>query len=168
MKIKMLTKRKILYALLTFLFTANVYGQMAHPNAWSSSGGHYDLTGCSIDWTLGEWMVETHSSHPILEQGFLHAYDFNLMTTHLANPKIQVSEMHAWPNPTSNTFKINLGEMRKGHLYLINQQGHVIKRWDLEKDDQVYSVEHLPSGSYRLWIELDKKAYYSGSITIVH
>ena len=155
MKIKMLTKRKILYALLTFLFTANVYGQMAHPNAWSSSGGHYDLTGCSIDWTLGEWMVETHSSHPILEQGFLHAYDFNLMTTHLANPN-------------SNTFKINLGEMRKGSLYLINHQGHVIKRWDLEKDDQVYSVQNLPSGSYRLWIELDKKAYYSGSITIVH
>lgn len=71
----------------------------------SSSGGEGQSQGTQISWTIGESVVETKGSGPILSQGF-HQPNYQLLNlTELASEALT---LEVFPNPFQNHINLNL------------------------------------------------------------
>lgn len=114
----------------------------------SSSGGNYQLTSATIDWTLGEWVTETYTGDPYLEQGILHAYNIHVITTSERSSVYKVKKVNIWPNPASKYFYLGMNYDEADELILINGGGLVMTRWNVADSGGLFDIEEIPSGTY--------------------
>jgi hypothetical protein len=136
--------------------------------ALTSAGGSYQLTGAVIDWTVGEWIVETHTEEPYLEQGFLHAFNLfpDVPTSIASNASRHRSEI--WPNPASEYFRLKTDPGISDELLLIDAGGTFIGRWKTDGQSRLFNVAGIPSGQYQVLILNNKQIIGYTHISIIH
>ncbi len=134
----------------------------------SSSGGNYLLTSAMIDWTLGEWVTETYTGDPYLEQGILHAYNMHVITTSARMPVYKMKKVEIWPNPASKYFYLGMDYQEADKLLLINSGGLVMTSWNIEGSGGLFNIEEIPSGTYYIVIRNQGVSLAHTMISIIH
>lgn len=132
-----------------------VLAQKLTPQVTASAGDHFVLAGtASLDWTLGEVVVETFSQTPyILTQGF-HQPDLGIVSS-WHDPDIQV-DIKAFPNPTSDWITVETNDGLPRSVEMIDLTGRLLFRAPLYDNQSLY-LGDLPSGLYLLRVLDGKK-----------
>lgn len=151
--------RQIIFIqLISILTCIDSYAQeISQTMALTSAGDNYLLTGAVLDWTLGEWVVETHTQEPYLEQGFLHAFNlFPDITTSVASNSPRYSSK-IWPNPASEYFRLKTGPEISDELLLIDAGGTFIRRWKTDEEGCLFNITGYHRSPFRTISGIDLK-----------
>ncbi|MCG6190376.1 T9SS type A sorting domain-containing protein [Maribellus maritimus] len=121
----------------------------------ASAGATQQAGGVEFSWTLGESVTETFASgSDILTQGF---HQSKLVVTAIDEPKIRVSELSVYPNPTSDFVMIHFdSELQDKQYSLFDMTGKIIRLNYISKTDTRIDVSNLASGTYLLRISAKK------------
>lgn len=117
----------------------------------SSSGGTYSSGTVSIEFGLGEPIIETvHNSHTIVTQGFLQPVE--RMATGVLNFK--EGDVEVYPNPAVEQVFIESTSENLVNCRLFAANGReVLQVSDIGQKNGQMSITKLPSGIYFLTIE---------------
>lgn len=134
-------------------------------NVLTTTGGSYGLTAGSVDWTLGECIIESYSGDPYLENGFLHDSDINeSITSSRSNFKIQ--PVRLWPNPTHDYFFIDVPEAGFEVMELRNLQGQLMQQWKLAYDHK-YQLNRISPGHYLIVLKQKGEIIHLNPLTLI-
>lgn len=133
----------VLFAL---LLNATAFAQRITPVV-TSNGGNYLKTGSfGLEWTLGEFMVETlNGPTNKITQGF-HQTNITIVTTN--NPGI--SGLSVYPNPFRDYLIIENSNPSEIEFHLINAEGRCIESKIIPSGIQEWKIESIPAGVYFL------------------
>lgn len=118
----------------------------------SVSGGSYENSAKSIDWVIGETIIETIcSAHTVLTQGLLQPSvkkESSTDTERLIGGK----QVKIYPNPFSSEVNIQLTLNTEDayHLQFVSLEGKLIKEEQIKDGQTVLHTESLLSGMYIL------------------
>lgn len=126
-----------------FLLTASVSAQ----EVISSQGDSYSNGTNSIDYTIGEPVIETVSNGSNdLTQGF---HQTNLVITKVEDLNVNFA-VNIFPNPTSDLINLTLEKYEGLTLQLFDISGKLINQTLLTDVKTTISVTQYPKGSYLL------------------
>jgi hypothetical protein len=129
--------------------------QSLSPQVIASAGAYFDNGTVSLSWTLGEPVIETHTSvNVILTQGFQQP---DLLPVGIKNVSMEDLFIKMYPNPTFNIVKLDLKYSNTStiDLQLVNALGQIIKtdKINVEKNKQnnfQFDLSELASGVYQV------------------
>ena len=105
---------------LLFLFVMFIGVSSTAQQVVASSGNSFSTVSYSVDWTLGEPVIETFTgSNNMLTQGF---HQTKLVVTSLQDLTFPGLEVKVFPNPTENFLRIE-----------VLQQGNDVFRYELSE-----------------------------------
>lgn len=129
---------------LLFFTDSSVKGQQV-----ISSGGEYFYNGnFSLSWTLGEPVIETHSSgSTVLTQGFQQPILVSVSI--YENPELNF-DISAFPNPTSDYLNVVIsnGTYDKMQYLLFDITGKLIDSRQIVSEQTEIVFSHLPVATY--------------------
>ncbi len=139
-------KKNYLLILVTVIFFSSwAHAQSISPFVISSAGGEGESGEMTIQWTLGEMMIETFDANDmILTQGFHQPHLIVTSVDEIPGHDICID---AYPNPTDNHVHIRLndGEYADMHYSLFDSNGRLIGTRPLESlVTQVNLTQHEP------------------------
>jgi hypothetical protein len=148
--------KKILLFLSCFSLWSVTYGQANDLKVVASAGTTFTAGNLSLDWTLGEVIVDTYDEPGLgLTQGF-HQPAYQLVA--VKSIPAELGLITVFPNPFSDVLmvKMNFAAFEKGEMELVDSKGTSIWKKPFEGNEIIenYSASSLPSGSYRLAVTL--------------
>lgn len=124
----------------------------------SSSGGTFSNADYTMDFTIGEVVIDEIGNGAKFTQGF-HQGDLAIVTS--------IEEMdffiRLYPNPTISSFTIEFNEPQTVQLILSDENGKIITRENIENQlAKSYDVSNLSQGKYFLTVfdKENKKSSY--------
>ncbi len=132
----------------------------------STSGNSQSSGGISMDWTIGECIVETYSaSSGALTQG-LHQSTYTI-TAIKTNSDLDL-KLKIYPVPVERylSVEINEGELESLNVVLYDLTGKIILQHDLNSQGNQIDLSTLPASEYILKIT-DQKRNITTSYKIV-
>lgn len=132
-------KKIILFNLIAI--SANGFGQ----EVISSQGEHYSGSSGSIEFTIGEPVVETVSDgNNDVTQGF-HQTKLTVTAIEDHNTNFDVS---IFPNPTSNYVQLNLEDYNGIQMHLYDVSGKLVTSQQLKNQVTKIDMSNLTFGNY--------------------
>lgn len=135
-------------------------GQSLSPEVVASAGaGFSHPTLGTLNWTLGEPMVETWSPGLVLTQGFHQVY-YDLVPV-FPEPSPQLN-IRIYPNPTAGGVTLETAPYHQGLvLDVYNLVGQRVRTVDVIQEKQTLDVGHLPPGLYLFTFRNDKVIFHT-------
>lgn len=117
----------------------------------ASAGGSMLSSGMLVSWTIGEPIVTTLETTPlILTQGFHQPLDYVAFNGIAGVRVLALGEMAVYPNPARERFTLVLpGEMDRAMLDLIDERGDVVRRYAVVGKRSVIECSGVDQGEYR-------------------
>ena len=113
----------------------------------STQGNSYSNTQGSVEYTIGEVIINTASNGSNdLTQGF-HQTNWKFLGMEDLAPNLDVS---IFPNPTSDLLNIRTKEYKNLFYLLYDSQGNLVSNGELKGEQTVFQVDHLNAGAYFL------------------
>ena len=143
--------------LFCYIFVCSMsYGQLNDLRVVASSGNSFETENLSLDWTLGEVVVDTYESQPFgLSQGF-HQPVYQIVS--VKSIPAEMGLITVFPNPVSDQLnvKMNFDQIEKGEIELVDSKGMSVWKKEFEGNEVIeqYSAEALPPGSYRIVVSV--------------
>ena len=120
--------------------------QRITPTVVSNAGNAQKAGSYSLEWTLGEFMVETlKGPSATITQGF---HQTNLTVVSTVNPGI--AGLNVYPNPFTDFLTLENHSQQVLQLHLLTIDGKCIESTVLQLGNQNWSLQHIPAGSYLL------------------
>ncbi len=131
----------------------NLMAQRITPTV-TATAGHYQKTGsASLEWTMGEFMVETLKGPSYtITQGF---HQTNLTVVSTQNPSIV--GLSVYPNPFTDQLILQNGSQQVIQMHLMGADGKCIGSMSLQPGTQSWTLDQIPSGTYFLEAEEGKQ-----------
>lgn len=130
----------------------------------SSSGNFIKTETLSIEWSLGEFAINTLSSETIvLTQGF-HQPVLTTVNNDYINENFKI---RVYPNPASEFIYIQVDGFNSLSIKLISSLGKVMKEKNIERNLLKISTENMISGLYYLNIYKNNILITTQKISIV-
>lgn len=153
----MLIKRLVLLSLpiasVTFCFSQNL-----SPSIIPSAGGSDRTNEISLDWTLGELSIETHSqADGIITEGFHQP--IRILTTKWPNLSLLASgyTIKTFPNPVASTLNVHINSFvdKKVYLKLTDNNGRIIYSTSTFSKGSTVRIDlrNIASGIYELIVQ---------------
>lgn len=152
------------------LISSFAHSQSITPSVITSGGSFYQGSTGSLQWTIGEPIIETYSNpQGILTQGFQQSvytisdFDSTIITFPKNNQDliyIPQFSVKVYPNPASDYINIliNSEEISNTKIELVDFSGKVILKENLNELNLQIDLSSVPPGMYFLRIT----NYYSG------
>jgi len=116
----------------------------------STQGDSYTSSNASIDFTVGEVVINTLSNGSTdLTQGF-HQTHWNFLGVEDAAPQFEVS---VFPNPMGSELHIQSPISENVHFSLFDAAGRLLMEGPLTEEEQILDVALLAPGSYVLRLD---------------
>lgn len=152
-------KIKLLFLVFVSIFSLT-YGQDKDLQVISAAGKSFETGNLSLDWTLGEVIIDFLDEPASgLSQGF-HQPVYQLVS--VKSIPAEVGMIAAFPNPFSDELmvKMTFANVEKGDLELLDLKGRSIWKKPFEGNEVVetYSASALPSGAYLFVVTLGRDA----------
>ncbi len=149
-------KSKTLFLICCIFMSSMLYGQANDLKVVASAGTSFETENLSLDWTLGEVVVEAYESQSFgLSQGF-HQPVYQIVS--VKSIPAETGLITVFPNPFSNQLnvKMNFANIEKGEIDLVDSKGMSVWKKEFEGNEVIeqYSAEALPSGSYRIVVSV--------------
>lgn len=130
----------------------------------SSQGGSYKQDGISMDFTIGESLINSYSTETQqIGQGF-HQDLLRVTAVDVLDPSIKIT---LFPNPVINLLNVQVGEIKAGMTFrLITPQGRQVAAGDIKRKQTEVSFDGLSQGNYILSI-IDTQNQTLKSYTII-
>ena len=149
-----------LFLLLCIGISTLVNGQDTDLQVISSSAKSFKADNLSLDWTLGEMIVDFFDMPEVsLSQGFHQA---SYQVVNVKSIPLESGVITAFPNPFSDELivKMTFADIEKGDIELLDIKGTSIWKKSFEGSEVVdhYTASALPSGSYLIVVSLDHGA----------
>jgi hypothetical protein len=126
--------------------------------ATTATGGDASGSGGAVAYSLGQivYTMNTGTTGSIV-QGVQQAYDISIVLG-IDNHSINL-ELSAYPNPTSDYLKLNLGNAELSTLnYQLNDiSGKLIESKKITSATETICMENLPSATYFLKVSKNNK-----------
>ena len=132
------------------LFALSVHGQ----EVVSTQGDSYSNSNASIDFTVGETVINTGTNGDnTITQGF-HQTNWELLgiEEHLPN-----FEATVFPNPLTNILNIEASEFENVSYSLCDSKGNIVAQDKLSSERTLIEVSQLAPGSYSLFLSNETK-----------
>ena len=127
------------------------------PEVLSSAGSHFQIPGLHLDYTMGEFMVQTLGTNPRFTQGFQQpGLEFIIGTI---DPDY-AGKIRIYPNPASEWMKVEIDEDGLFEIHLLSLQGASIVRQVFISTADV-NITSLVPGLYAFTISKDGTNVYS-------
>lgn len=153
MKIKKFALLNLLVASITFGYSQNL-----SPSVIPSAGGSNKTNEISLDWTLGEVAIETHSkADGLITEGFHQP--IRILTTKWPNVPLLASgyTIKVFPNPVASTLNININSVvdRKVHIKLTDNNGRTVYSTSTYSKGSTIRIDlrNIASGLYELIVQ---------------
>jgi hypothetical protein len=141
------------YILLFFSLTTCLCAQTLERSAISAAGGYGGNAVVTVDWTLGETLVErTPITGQHLTQGFHQP--FRIIPA-AASPQHSLSNIRIYPNPFQLSLNLEGDDLKKANLVeLFDASGKSIYSQDIPPQTDALELfpPSLPAGTYLLKI----------------
>jgi hypothetical protein len=149
-------KTKLLF-LVCISISSLAYTQDKDLQVISSASKSFEAGNVSLEWTLGEVVVDYFDQPSMgLTQGF-HQPAYQLVSVKPIPAELGI--IAVFPNPFSDELlvKMTFAELEKGDMELLDLKGTSIWKKSFEGNEvlESYSASALPSGSYFLVVSLD-------------
>ena len=148
--------------LIACFLPAFLFAQEIEREVLGSVGGIHQNTAVSMEWTIGEVMVETYQSGAIqLTQGF---HQPRIVITGLNEKKENLGKVALYPNPTQQYLTVDLaGEWNLHAIQLFDVVGTLLFDQTFENGFQKKFIDLQPyaNGTYLLRISYDQGKEYS-------
>jgi len=151
--------RTIFIASTMLMLTAVLHAQnKADPKVIASGGSHFLQNGIHLDYTMGEFMVQTLGTNTRFTQGFQQpGLEFGVGTI---DPAF-VGKITLLPNPAMDFIEIHIDGVGLFEVYLFNMLGEAFhKEVFIEKIN--IPIANLSAGAYALTITQNGHLVYSG------
>ena len=136
------------YFLIIYLVTLYSQGIKAQ-NVISSQGNSFKNQNITLDFTIGETIIETHGSGNIeLAQGF-HQPIWSIVGLNDFSPEIDAL---LYPNPTADELVIEHSFIKLLGVKIYNSEGKLVLENNLNQNQTQIKVAHLAPGNYSLSI----------------
>jgi hypothetical protein len=141
--------RTTLLFLCTFIaHSVPIHSQTIQNDVLSSSGGSF-ANANSLDWTLGETVIDLYANTVKLHQGF-HQVSTESISTNSDDLTIEPI-IGVFPNPTTDLVQIHSDQdLSNTQLSILNVSGKVVISKQLQSSDNQISIRQLPEGMYML------------------
>lgn len=129
------------------IFYLGVAGSILSQEVISSQGSSYFNSAGTLNFTLGETVIETGTNGTIaLTQGF-HQSSWNFLGIEDLSPQYRVS---IFPNPTSDYLYLETDDFENVVYEMVDVKGSTILRNELQANQTALNVAHLSPGNYTL------------------
>lgn len=146
--------KKIIYVLSVLLLNFCLSAQ----EVVSTQGDSYSNANATIDFTIGEVIVDTSTDGVNeISQGF-HQYNWNIVGIEDFSFNYEAT---VFPNPTSDLLNIRAAAFQNVTYTLYDAQGKVIIRDELSAEHTTIQVGELAPGNYSLILNDDTKTLKS-------
>jgi len=137
------------------------YGQDKDLQVISSASKCFEAGNVSLDWTLGEVVVDYYDGTPFgISQGF-HQPGYQLVA--VKSIPAELGLISVFPNPFSDEFnvKMTFANSEKGDMALVDLKGTTIWKKSFAGKEVIenYVATALPPGSYMLVVSLTDDAF---------
>jgi len=145
---------KLRYSIIFSLsFLTSLYAQSLERSVISAAGGYGGNAVVTVDWTLGETLMErTPISGQHLTQGFHQPF---IITPATANPQHSLSHIRLYPNPFQLSLNLEGDDLKKANLLeLFDASGKSIFSQDIPPQTNALEIfpPSLTGGTYLLKI----------------
>ena len=134
------------------MFTVHMtqtHAQEIQNDVISSSGGSFTDGINSIDWTMGETVIDLFSNSAKLHQGFHQVFTESLVSSN--EDIFSTMNIGVFPNPTVDFIEIQSDQdLGDTYLSMVNSSGNVVLTKQLESSNNQLSLRLLPEGIYML------------------
>lgn len=140
--------KTLLYLIVLFSFVVTANSQILTPELISSSGDSYRDHILSIEWSLGEIVVETVVDHNFtLTQGFHQAM---VEITIINETKNTGYDLNVFPNPAGEQLNIKASEIPENGLdvYIYSMFGEEVVRVHVESNFTSIPLHSLKPAEY--------------------
>lgn len=152
---------KLIITALTLLGTCSIWSQ----EVISSQGDSYSAAGASIDFTIGEVVINTVSAGGNdLTQGFHQTHWYFASIEDLA-PEWNVQ---VFPNPMGSVLTIQTGSPENMNYSLYDAQGRIVRQGNLISPETEVDVQTLAPGAYELRLANEQSALLRNFTLIKH
>jgi len=135
--------------LLLSLFFGGSISVFAQQDIVSSQGDSYTTGNNTIDFTIGEPIIETGTGGSNeLTQGF-HQTNFTITSVEDFKPELNIK---VFPNPTAEILNISSGETTNKTYQIFDTNGKLVKQGTISGANTTVNVVDLSSGTYVLAI----------------
>lgn len=116
----------------------------------ATAGGSVTSSGLLLSWTIGEPIVTTLETTPlILTQGFHQPLDSVSLYGIAAVRVLRGGEISMYPNPARDYLRLNLpADLTGARLDVVDESGTVVAHYDLAQRNNHVDCTGLPSGTY--------------------
>jgi len=124
----------------------------------ASSGDQMQSASMHLDFTMGEFMIESLGSDPKVTHGFQQPQ--LSMMVRVVDP-LFAGKIKVYPNPVHDVLNVAIEEEGAFHLVIIDMYGKEILSNEFSTLKQM-NIKHLTPGSYALVIAKNGLTVYSG------
>ncbi len=149
-------KKLLLLACLLSL-TRIASSQTLSPEVIGSSGGHYSSGNSQLSWTVGEAVINTHSSGNFqLTQGFHQPYINISAFDNLTSGAINVS---VFPNPTDDLIALQISSSGNYSIQIFDILGRNLENKKVENSTLIeFDISEYAAGNYLMRISSEDNA----------
>ena len=144
--------KKFIILLLSFGFSAILTGQDTDLRVAASAGASFSTNDFSLDWTLGEVMIETMENTSMMLSNGFHQPDYTLVSVKPIAGKAGLRLV--LPNPFSDelNIKMSCADIERGLFRLYSITGNPVweKSFSGKEVVENYASAALPAGPYIL------------------
>ena len=134
---------KTLASLILFFISIAGFSQAIGPSVIATSGQSFSNSQISLNWTIGEPIIDTYFNSSILTQGFQQVFDFTIGIDGLTTDSLRLS---LYPNPVMDFLFIKVPEQDLRYLSSIQVNLSVLSMVGSE----------ISKGKYRLCASTNK------------
>lgn len=138
-------------SILLLCLGSGLHAQVIERDVVSAAGGSGGTATVTVDWTLGEALMErTPTSGQHLTQGF-HQPLVTMPAT--VNPQLPLSAIRVYPNPFQVSLNLDGDDLKKAqHLELMDASGKCLLRQPIPPNAETLEVvtPELTAGTYLL------------------
>jgi len=139
----------LLFLWMLITHSSQIQAQTIQNDVVSAAGGSFTIGLNSIDWTMGETVIDFYSNSAKLHQGFHQVFTESLTAS--TEVLIPGAAIEVFPNPTTDFIEIQADQnLSDTHLSLVNSSGKVVLTKQLQEYDNRLSIQELPEGMYLL------------------
>jgi hypothetical protein len=116
------------------------------PDIVASAGGSASNASCSLNWTIGEPIIETgNSNSAFLTQGFQQPS--NIIIASVDNTSNSTG-INVYPNPFQSSISIKTNNNESLLVQIMDMAGKVLVNRNLQSKTETLNLEELASGMY--------------------
>jgi hypothetical protein len=143
--------KKLLLLACILSLTRIASAQTLSPEVIGSSGGHYISGNSQLSWTVGEAVINTHSTGNIkLTQGFHQPYNNVSAVDNLSSGAIYVI---VFPNPTADLIALQLSSFGNYSIQIFDILGRNLENKKVENSNLIeFNLSEYAAGNYLMRI----------------